>query len=94
MNRIAGLDLIRATAIVLVVLNHTVEIVCGLHVAEVVNRMSEGAQWFALLAFTLARCGVPLFFFLSGYLLLPRGFDQQSTEKFYRRNWLTLLATW
>ena len=92
--RLKGLDLIRATAIVLVVLNHTVEIVCGLHDVEIVNRMSVGAQWFALIAFTLGRCGVPLFFFLSGYLLLPRIFDQPSTTRFFKRNWLTLLATW
>lgn len=94
MSRIEGLDLIRATAIVLVVLNHTVELACGLHVAEVVNQMPTASQWFALIGFTLGRMGVPLFFFLSGYLLLPRGFDQQSTTKFYRRNWLTLLVTW
>lgn len=93
-NRIAGLDLIRAAAIVLVVLNHTVEVACGLHDVDVVNEMSAGAQWFALIGFTLGRLGVPLFFFLSGYLLLPRGFDQQSTARFYRRNVLTLLATW
>ena len=93
-NRIAGLDLIRAAAIVLVVLNHSVEVACGLHDVDVVNQMSTGAQWFAFINFTLGRLGVPLFFFLSGYLLLPRGFDQQSTERFYRRNVLTLLATW
>ena len=93
-DRIAGLDLIRSTAIILVVLNHTVEVACGLHDVEIVNQMSTGAQRFALIGFTLGRMGVPLFFFLSGYLLLPRGFDQQSTTKFYRRNVLTLLTTW
>ena len=93
-NRIEGLDLIRAAAIVFVVLNHTVEVVYGLHDVDVVNRLSTGAQWLALIGFTLGRCGVPLFFFLSGYLLLPRAFDQQSTTKFYRRNVLNLLATW
>lgn len=93
-KRIAGLDLIRAAAIVLVVLNHSVEVSCGLHDVDVVNQMSASAQWFALIGFTLGRLGVPLFFFLSGYLLLPRGFDRQSTERFYRRNVLTLFATW
>lgn len=93
-TRLAELDLIRAAAIIFVVLNHSVEICASLHDVDAVNGMSDLERLISLSGFTLGRLGVPLFFFLTGYLLLPREFDPPSTTKFYRRNFLSLLATW
>ena len=90
-QRVAYLDFLRCFAIFLVLLLHTL-------VPVVTNTGVYGApSWklcVALDAFT--RVGVPLFFMLSGYLMLSRESTRQ-TEAFYRKNLPKLLiplAVW
>ncbi len=92
--RVEGLDGVRAAAIVLIVIDHVIEIVCAFHNPDAFSHMHSSARFALFFAFTAGRLGVDLFFFLTGYLLLPRVFDQAATQKFYRRNFLSLLATW
>lgn len=91
-KRVGWLDTARALAILLVVCNHSVENAYDLSLESM-----QGYAWysrvFALALFTLGRLGVPLFFFLSGYLLLDRRYDARQTRRFYRRNLLGLLLT-
>ncbi len=91
-KRVGWLDTIRALAILLVVCNHSIEKAYTLNVESML-----GYAWYsrmmALTFFTLGRLGVPLFFFLSGYLLLDRRYDSRQTRRFYQRNLLGLLVT-
>lgn len=87
------MDVIRAVAIFLVVLNHGIELTYGFY-PYAMNALSTGEEIYACVGLTLGRLGVPLFLMLSGYLLLPRKYDFQSIKKFYRKNLLPLLLTW
>lgn len=92
-NREQVLDLIRAIAIFLVVVNHAIEQTFDFQL-EAIQTMSVGMRIFAFSGFSLGRIGVPLFLFLSGYLLLTREYDANGIKKFYKRNLLPLLVTW
>lgn len=87
------LDRIRAAATFLVVLNHTVQLMFPLH-PEGIARMSGFRKLFGIGLFTAGRLGVPLFLFLSGYLLLPRKYDTGRIRRFYRHNLIPLLVSW
>lgn len=91
-RRIVGLDYARAVAILLVLLVHATE---NLFVMDAVhlNAMSVQSRIFAIICFTLGRLGVPLFLFLSGYLLLDRSYTESSIHKFWKKNWLGMLVT-
>ena len=93
-NRIEGLDLIRTFAIFSVVLIHCLRCICPLDTMEIFNGMSTFSKIFYFASFNIGSLGVPLFFILSGYLLLPRDFDELKTKKFYLHNFLPLLLTW
>lgn len=93
-SKIEGLDTIRAAAIILIVLDHVVELTFSFHNPDAFSQMQSSLRFALFFVFTLGRLGVDLFFFLTGYLLLPRVFDPPATEKFYRRNFLSLLVTW
>lgn len=93
-SKIEGLDTIRAAAIFLIVFDHVVELVFSFHNPDAFSQMQSSLRFALFFVFTLGRLGVDLFFFLTGYLLLPRVFDRPATEKFYRRNFLSLLVTW
>lgn len=91
-QRIPWLDYARAIAILLVVLVHATENLYSMK-AEVLMAMSGPSFLFALTTFTLGRMGVPLFLFLTGYLLLDRDYDISRIYHFWRKNWLALLVT-
>lgn len=92
-DRVKWLDTVRALAIVLVVCNHSIEQAYPLASLEEMQGMALHSRLIALGFFTLARMGVPLFFFLSGYLLLDRDYDAAATKRFFKRNVLGLLVT-
>lgn len=92
-QRDASLDRVRALAALLVVLNHAAETLFAL-APEPVATMSVPARLLGFSAFTLGRLGVPLFLMLTGYLLLPRSYEGERLERFYRRNLLPLLLSW
>ena len=91
-GRIEGLDIIRAFAIVLVVFIHGMP--PEFQEIEYVNNLSGFSRIFHFTCFSIGRLGVPLFLFLSGYLLLSRDYDEIRTRKFYRNNFFSLLLTW
>ncbi len=75
-----------------VILVHATENLYVMNV-EHLNVMSEVSRLFALTFFTLGRIGVPLFLFLSGYLLLDRFYDEDGCRRFWKRNWCGLVLT-
>ena len=87
-----SLDLLRAFAILCVILVHTTERVYQFNL-EAMPFYTLQRQWFALTLFTIGRMGVPIFLFLTGYLFLGRRFDEEYTALFYKRNLLGLLIT-
>ena len=91
-NRIEGLDLIRTVAILLVVFIHGMT--PGSNKLEYINNLSDFLKIFHFTWFSVGRLGVPLFFFLSGYLLLTKQYDREKTKRFFRHNFLSLLLTW
>ena len=94
-HRNIALDIIRTIAIILVLLNHSVESLFKLEeydYAVAYNSMNNSG---ITLTFTLGRLGVPLFLMLTGYLLLNRDFDKPGAiKKFWLKNTLSLIITW
>ena len=91
-GRIEWLDAARAIAILMVLMVHATE---NLYVMnpERLNNMSLTSSTFAVTAFTIGRLGVPIFLFLTGYLLLDRNFDEAACRKFWIKNWLGMVIT-
>lgn len=90
-ERIPWLDYARASAICAVVLCHATEAVYqfkldGIGVAGIYS------QTCAFALFTIGRLGVPIFLFLSGYLMLDRQYDSAACRKFWRTKWIPLLV--
>lgn len=91
-NRIAALDYVRAAAIAIVVYIHAVEIAFPLNL-DTYPTYSPLQKILYMVLFIVGRLGAPLFFFLSGYLLLDREFDREKTIRFYKNNFVGLLVT-
>lgn len=86
------LDIVRAFAILCVVLCHCVEGVYSFDPASV-RALGTWHGSFAVSMYTLGRVGgVPLFLMLSGYLLLDREYDAKGCVVFWKKNWLRLLV--
>lgn len=88
-ERIECLDIIRSIAIMMVVMCHVSEKIyfySGVDIIEQ-NIISE-IVGFTL--FSLGRLGVPLFLFISGYLLLTREYDDTTCRRFWGSNLLSL----
>lgn len=89
-KRIYQLDFIRSIAVLCIVLCHTVENTYFLDF-DSLNKLDSSIS---LILHAVGRLGVPFFFFITGYLLLPRSFnDGKDIVKFYRHNLLGLLIT-
>lgn len=84
-RRIQWLDTARTCAIILVVLCHVTTNVYPIFRDNILN-YSNFSQLFGFLTFTLGRIGVPVFLFISGYLLLSRTYDANSSLKFWKYN--------
>lgn len=92
-NRIIYLDIARTFAIIFVVLCHSVELIYKMNLQGWIS-ISLNARIFKTIVFTLGRIGVPLFLFLTGYLLLNRKYDNDADiKKFYKNNLLSLIVT-
>ena len=91
-NRYISIDYLRALAILCVILTHSVD---GLYSfsLEMVSEYTIYRKLFIFMLLTIGRIGVPLFFFISGYLLLDRVYDHERAKIFYRRNLLGLIMT-
>lgn len=92
-NRIYWLDVVRSIAIVTVVFIHALESVYSCNLEEW-EMLSFCSRLFRTLNFSIGRLGVPLFLFLSGYILLSRNYDnEEAFIKFYKRKFVKLLIT-
>lgn len=92
MRKIIHIELLRVIAIIMVVLCHAVEEVYKWDVGFI-NGLSLQSRVFAFVAFTIGRLGVPIFMFVTGYLLLDRDYDNNGIQKFWKNNLLPLLIT-
>lgn len=92
-KRYVWIDVLRAFAILCVVLCHSVEYSYKFYNADYMSSLSLKSEFFGLTLFTLGRFGVPIFLFITGYLILCRKFDTESTVKFWKKNWFPLLVT-
>lgn len=98
-NRNFSLDVVRTFAILFVVANHAIEMIFPFknrtNGINLFCEMSLTNQLFQFVVFTIGRLGVPLFFMLTGYLLVTRDyFTKEKIIKFYKKNFLGLVLVW
>ncbi len=85
-------DVVRALAILCVVLCHSSEAIYKFEVNEW-NSLSLLSKIFMIVSFTIGRLGVPLFLFLTGALILKKNIEKdEDIKKFYTHNLLPLLV--
>lgn len=94
-KRIISLDIIRSLAILFVIITHASDLTyLYSKTTETVLGLSVPQKLFSLSLHVIGRCGVPLFFFLSGYLILPRDFSKPGViTKFWKNSLLPLVIT-
>lgn len=90
-NRIKWIDFARSIAVIMVILCHAVE-APFFYAGENIAELSLAEQCFGFTAFTIGRLGVPVFLFISGYLLLQRSYDDAKCWLFWKKNLLQLLV--
>lgn len=90
-KRIVWVDFARALAILTVILCHSTEAIYSLRVPDVAL-MSIDSQIVSLTFFAIGRLGVPLFLFMSGYLMLDRSYDREACIMFWKSKWVGLLV--
>lgn len=94
-TRNVSLDIIRCVAILFVVLNHSVESYFNFLDNDILVSTDSFRDSGSLILYTFGRLGVPLFLFITGYLLLHRDFDKPGAIKhFWIHNLLSLIVTW
>lgn len=86
------IDLLRLFAISSVVLCHATEAIYSFDLTSI-NALSVQSQIFAFSALTAGRLGVPIFIFITGYLLLIRDWNEENIKLFYKNNLVSLLVT-
>ena len=91
--RVYQLDWIRTAAIACVILCHVTELVYGGDALSFAS-MPIRSRLVAFSFFCIGRLGVPLFLFLSGYLLLKKEYNIEGVKHFYKNNLLPLLFIW
>lgn len=87
------LDAMRIFAIVVVILCHVTESIYFLSSVETVTSLPLITQFIAYSLFTIGRFGVPIFCFLTGFLLLPRSYDRNAVIAFWKKRLLPLAIT-
>ncbi|MBQ8189548.1 MAG: acyltransferase [Lachnospiraceae bacterium] len=86
------INLTRSIAIACVVLCHATEAIYPFNI-ESMSTLNLTDQAYAFSLFTLGRLGVPLFLFITGFLLLDKVSDTVSGIKFWHKNFFNLLIT-
>lgn len=89
-KRIVWLDYARALAILTVIICHSTEALYSFTL-EGVARTSTVSQICEFTLFTIGRLGVPLFLFMTGYLMLDRQYDKNACIRFWKTKWCGLL---
>ena len=91
-NRVFWLDIARTIAIIMVVLVHATEHIYRLN-TQFFGNLSFSSKIFAHIAFTTGRLGVPIFLFLTGYLLLGKYYTERDCQLFWKKKWVNLILT-
>lgn len=91
-KRVVSIDLLRAFAIITVVLCHSTENIYTMN-QSFLSQISVQSRLFAIASFSVGRLGVPIFIFITGYLFLKRKYDDASCLIFWKKNWIGLLIT-
>ena len=91
-NRVFWLDVARTIAIIMVVLVHATEHIYWMNVSFF-GHLSFSSKIFAHIAFTTGRLGVPIFLFLTGYLLLGKYYNERDCQLFWKKKWANLILT-
>lgn len=91
-ERIIWLDYVRGFAILCVVMNHTLLSIYKFG-AEKLMQETWCSRLFSVSMFTVSRLGVPLFLFLTGFLMCGREYSYDRTKSFMKHKWLSLLIT-
>ena len=89
--RIYVLDFVRALAILLVCMGHSLEQTFHFADSDLWTVQGPAKTMVVVTLFTLARYSVPFFLFLTGYLFLPRDFDEARSKRFFLHNFARLL---
>lgn len=89
-NRIVWVDCARAIAILMVIVCHSTESIYSLSL-EGISGIAVTSRVVAFTLFTIGRLGVPLFLFISGFLMLDRWYDREACLKFWKKKWLGLV---
>lgn len=93
-KRKASLDIIRIIALGMVLLIHCVENTWDM-TPKGLSGLDVPVQWLILTMYNLGRLSVPLFLFLTGYLMLGREYKRDDIYKFYKTKVFHLLTiTW
>lgn len=90
-KRTASLDIVRIIAIIMVVVIHGVETVWDVHPATV-STLPIVEKIIIFILYTFGRLGVPLFLFLTGYLMLGRKYNQNNIISFYKKRVVRLIV--
>ncbi len=90
-QHLVWIDLLRSFAICCVVLVHVNDALYSFGNPDFFVTQSTRAIIFGMTIQTIGRLGVPIFLFITGYLLLDRKFDYQSTLHFWKRNLLGII---
>lgn len=94
-ERVKWLEVVRMMAIFCVIMCHVVEGYTYTFNVEFMSTVSVPSKCFAFCFFTIGRIGVPLFLMISGWLLLDREYDKETTLAFWKNKCLNLLVvTW
>lgn len=93
-SRQANLDIIRIIALIFVFMIHGVETVWGVS-PDGLAGASELTKIMVMIIYTLGRLSVPLFLFITGYLMLGRYYEKEDVFTFYKTKvWKLLKVTW
>ena len=84
-TRIEWVDLVRAIAILTVLYIHATD---GIFIisSDATMHYTLFSRVFQFVSLFIGRLGVPFFLMITGYLLLDRHYDDEKTQKFWRKN--------
>lgn len=93
-KRIISLDVLRSLAILCVLITHSSDDTFALTKLSIVPNISVQLRIFALTLHIIGRTGVPIFLFLTGYLMLNRTYESKNDIiQFWKKHLIPLFIT-